>query len=507
MNKPVKTILGAGNYAPGTVVDVECHLANSLPNIVIVGFASKSVDEAKERIRGAMSSSTIRLPKKRVTINLAPADLPKEGSSFDLAIAISIICTAKMVPYDTDNAIVIGELGLDGSVRGVRGIIGKILSAKKLGFRDFIIPADNLAQASLIPDIRLLAVKDLSELFNLLQQAAPTYKFTDKSLAGTSIRPQAGGDEILFEDVVGQERAKRALMIAAAGQHNILLNGPPGTGKSMLAKALASIMPPMSTKEVLDVTHLHSLANKDFEQIISKRPVRSPHHTSSRVSIIGGGSSPKPGEISLSHHGILFMDEFPEFDRIVIESLRQPLEDKNITVARAKHSIDFPADFILIATANPCPCGNYNTQLECTCLPSHINRYQKRISGPIIDRIDLYVDVEPVAHRDLLSSETSVNETSSNLQKRVSLAREKQLKRRGKLNGMLSSKELKSSERLSDEAEELLNRAAEKMNLSARAYMRTLRIANTIADLDDIECINIEQISEALQYRKKPLEI
>lgn len=505
MNRPVKTILGAGNTVRGTVIDVECHLANSLPNIIIVGFASKSVDEAKERIRGAMASSNIRLPKKRVTINLAPADLPKEGSSFDLAIALSIICTAKLVPNDTADAIVIGELGLDGSVRAVRGIIGKILSAKKLGFHNFIIPADNLAQANLIPDINLLAIKNLSEVFNLLQQEAPHYKATESSKQyATSHEP--ADNEILFEDVVGQERAKRALTIAAAGQHNVLLNGPPGTGKSMLAKALASIMPPLSTEEVLDVTHLHSLANKDFEQIINKRPVRSPHHTSSRVSIIGGGSSPKPGEISLSHHGILFMDEFPEFDRMVIESLRQPLEDKKITVARAKDSVDFPANFILVATANPCPCGNFNTQLECTCLPSHINRYQKRVSGPIFDRIDLYVDVEPIAHRKLLRNGNS-GKTSENLQKKIRAARDKQMKRYGKLNGMLSSKELKSNKRLSDEAEELLNNAAEKMNLSARGYMRTLRVANTIADLDDSDGIEVGQISEALQYRKKPLEI
>lgn len=504
MNKPVKTILGVSNTANGLVVDVECHLANSLPNIVIVGFASKSVDEAKERIRGALASSHIRLPKKRITINLAPADIPKEGSSFDLAIALSIICSAKMVPTHPGEAIVIGELGLDGSIRAVRGIIGKIISAKKLGYKKFIIPEDNLEQAGLIPGIYLCPVRDLSQLFSLFQET--DLRFQKSEGAIKSIKDSEPDNEILFEDVVGQERAKRAMLIAAAGQHNLFLNGPPGTGKSMLAKAFSSIMPPMSTEEILEVTHLHSLANKNFERIVSSRPVRSPHHTSSRVSIIGGGPSPKPGEISLSHNGVLFFDEFPEFDRSVVESLRQPLEDKKITIARAKDSTEFPADFILVATANPCPCGNFNTHLECTCPPSQILRYQKRISGPVLDRVDLYVDVEPVNHSDLLDDRKS-NASSGEMQAIVKRTRDKQLKRAGKLNGRLSSKELKRQKRLATGAENLLNSAATQLNLSARAYMRALRVANTIADLNGVDNIGIDEISEALQYRKKTLEL
>lgn len=506
MNSPVKTILGTGINAHGTIIDVECSLSNSLPNIVIVGFASKSVDEAKERIRGALASSNIRLPRKRITINLAPADIPKEGSSFDLAIAISILQAGEMVVQNTEDTIVIGELGLDGSVRAVRGIIGKLLSAKKLGHTKFIIPKDNLNQANLIPGISLNTVTNLSELFTLLQ--GTEINFSTPTHRPGSIKNEHTNteDKILFEDVIGQERAKRALVIAAAGHHNIFLNGPPGTGKSMLAKALQSIMPPMSTEEMLEVTHLHSLANKDFDRIISQRPVRSPHHTSSQISIIGGGSYPKPGEISLSHNGILFFDEFPEFSRSVVEALRQPLEDKKVTVARAKDSIDFPANFILVATANPCPCGNFDTSNICSCSPNDIARYQKRISGPVLDRIDLFVDVDEVEHNKLLASQNT-GITSKKLQLLVKNARAIQNERHGTLNGHLSSKKLKSYNRLNKEAENLFNQAAKQMRLSPRSYMRTLKVAGTIADLNREDMIGVNEISEALQYRKKPIEL
>lgn len=505
MSLTVKTIISTGNATHGVVVDVECHLANSLPNIVIVGFANKSVDEAKERIRGALSSSHIRLPKKRIVINLAPADIPKEGSSFDLAIAIAIMQSAQLVAKQTKDTIVIGELGLDGSIRAVRGIIGKILSAKKLGFSQFIIPKENLPQASLIPGIQVLAVNDLVKLFDLFQQAE--LNFTPTNSQYTLVDNEKAADEdIHFEDVIGQERAKRALLIAAAGHHNVFLNGPPGTGKSMLAKALRSIMPPMNTDEILEVTHLHSLANKDFDQIVSQRPVRTPHHSSSQVSIVGGGSSPKPGEISLSHKGILFFDEFPEFSRSIVESLRQPLEDSKITVARAKDTLEFPADFILVATANPCPCGFYNTGKECSCLPNQIMRYQKRISGPVFDRIDLYVDVEEINHTQLLKNRQTT-QTSNQIQSVVRASRKRQYERAGKLNSRLSSKELKNQRRLEKEAELFFNQAAQKMGLSARGYMRTLRVANTIADLNEVAQISVNEISEALQYRKKTTEL
>jgi magnesium chelatase family protein len=492
----------------GTIIDIECHLSNNLPTIVIVGSASKAVDEARERIRGAFATSRIMLPRKRITVNLAPADLPKADSGFDLAIAVAIwLADGRITAGLSHRQAFIGELGLDGSTRAVRGIIGKLLVGRGRGITTFFIPADNLAQARLVPKVTLVPVRNLEQLYNHLGLGLPITPVKTRSGDYRPAAAAASRDGLQVSEIVGQRQAKRALEIAAAGGHNLFFSGPPGTGKSMLAKAMPSILPPLTREEMLEVTHLHSLAGHDYEKIVAERPFRSPHHSASHVAIVGGGSRLRPGEISLAHRGILFFDELPEFDRDTLEALRQPLEDRVISLARARETAAFPANFIMVATANPCPCGLYGSKKKCKCPTRQRNQYQSRVSGPILDRIDLHCGVHKVEHDRLLSQSANPSEDEA-CRQRVRLARQLQARRFGnsvKLNADMTNQDVKRLAGLEPEAIKMINLAAQLRGLSARAYMRTVKVARTIADLDNRPAVAALDISEAVNYRPELL--
>ncbi len=506
------------------LVRVEVDLSKGLNSFSIVGLPDKAVEEAKDRIAAAIKNTGFRSPKQKnqkVTISLAPADIKKEGPLFDLPMALGYLLASKYFTASLTGKLVIGELSLDGLVRGVDGVLPIVEEAKKQGLTEAYVPLENAREAALIEGITVFGVKTLKELVAHLatrdlvpDEDRPLLK-KKKMLATpqTPFEARTPESAVDFADVKGQRSAKRGLLIAAAGGHNIALWGPPGTGKTLLAKAFTSILPPLDLATALEVTGIHSVAGALREPLITHPPFRAPHHTASYIALVGGGAVPKPGEITLAHRGVLFLDEFPEFERRVIDALRQPLEDRIISVARVRGSAQFPARFTLIAAMNPCPCGNFGVRgKQCICGQHQIDRYRRKISGPIIDRIDLWTEVSVVEHEKLTEGRGS-EEGSEEIRKKVAAARARaeeryrQLKLPLKMNSEVGAREIAAAIPLAEGVKKALNFAAKKHDLSARSYHRLIKLARTIADLEDHPNVEESDLLEALQYRPKQLQV
>ena len=493
-------VLGIDAYR----VEVEVDINSGLPSFTTVGLPEASVKESKERVKSAISNSGYRFPDDRITVNLAPADIKKEGTGFDLPIALGILAATGIIPQEQiSQYLILGELSLDGRVKAVRGSLPMALAAKEAGYKAIMVPYDNGREASVVSDIDVLPVQTLSEVVSHLRGYS---NLEPQSTDISAIFDKDGHYELDYAEVMGQEHVKRALEIAAAGGHNLIMIGPPGSGKTMLAKRLSTILPPITFQEAIETSKIFSVVGmmeKD-QALVTRRPFRSPHHTISDAGLIGGGHIPRPGEVSLAHHGVLFLDELPEFKKHVLEVLRQPLEDLKVTISRATTTLTYPASFMLVAAMNPCPCGYLaDPKHTCRCTHHQIHRYRSKISGPLLDRIDIHVEVPAVPYQDLMQE--SYAEPSKNIRQRVSGAREIQSKRfaRAKIycNAKMSSRHIKTHCRIDGSSRRLLESAIDKLGLSARAFNRVLKIARTIADLDGSPDVQVDHISEAIQYR------
>ena len=490
----------------GAIVEVEVDISPGLPSFTIVGLPDTAVQEARERVRAAIRNSGCSFPMKRVVVNLAPADLKKAGPAYDLPIAVGILLSSEQLSTDASQTILLGELSLDGSLRHTNGILPMVALAHQEGLSTIIVPDVDAKEASLIEGTKIIPITSLAQLVSHLRGEipAPEYEFVEERDSDTPLDPSI--TDLAY--IKGQEHVKRALEVAAAGGHNAVMIGPPGSGKTLLARALPSILPPMTIEEALEVTKIYSVSGllPTNTPLVRQRPFRSPHYTISNAGLVGGGHWPRPGEISLSHRGVLFLDELPEFGHAVLEVLRQPLEDKMVTISRAQRSVTFPANFMLVGAMNPCPCGYYGDPFhECTCSPSIVSRYQKRVSGPFIDRMDIFVEVPRIDYEKL--TDDRLGEQSDKVRARVKAARAIQHKRfegtKLSCNAEMMPTEVKEFCQVEESAQSLLKAAMNQLYLSARAFHRILKLARTIADLENADIIRAHHLAEAIQYRPR----